>query len=225
MTPRRFHRFRAVLDRRQPDLRVLLDGVNKPRNISAILRSCDAVGVQDVYLHGPADRSHRYRRTAGGMLNYVDVHPVADAVTVVQELQATGYRVVAADCGGEAVDFRELDYTGPSCLVMGAELYGVSPGLACLADARVKIPMMGAVASLNVSVAAALLLYEAQSQRERAGLYASRQLEQERYRRLLFEWCYPELVEYYRRYGRRYPEMDEDGYVAEFGLPRGPGDV
>jgi tRNA (guanosine-2'-O-)-methyltransferase len=222
LTPERYQRLCEVLDRRQPDLTVVLDRVNKPRNISAILRSCDAVGVQDVY--ALADKPHisRFNRTSGGVLKYVSLHSLPDSTESLQKMRDQGLQLVAAHLSATARPYQEIDYTRPTCLLMGAELYGVSDAYANLADVHALIPMQGMAASLNVSVAAALILYEAQRQRQAAGMYDRPRLAAERYRRLLFEWSYPQLVEYYHRYGVPYPEMDENGFVDDFGLPRGP---
>jgi len=96
---------------------------------------------------------------------------------------------------------------------MGAELEGVGEYAAEHADQHVYIPMMGMVQSLNVSVAAALLLFEAQRQREQAGMYDRVQLSDEEFRTTLFEWAYPDLADLCRKRGAPYPELDEEGEI------------
>ena len=81
---------------------------------------------------------------------------------------------MAAHLSDEATDYRELDYTVPTALVVGTELFGVSEAGPGLSDQQVMIPMKGMTQSLNVSVACAIVLYEAMRQREAAGLYGSR---------------------------------------------------
>lgn len=111
------------------------------------------------------------------------------------------------------MDFRGVDLTRPTAIMMGAELHGVSERGLELADAHVVIPMVGMVRSLNVSVATALLLYEAQRQREAAGMYDGSRLAPEEFRRILFEWSYPELARRRRQEGRSYPDLDDQGQL------------
>jgi tRNA (guanosine-2'-O-)-methyltransferase len=120
-------------------------------------------------------------------------------------------RVYAAHFSPQAVDFRDVDYTAPTVVLMGAELWGVSDAGADAADGHISVPMAGLVASLNVSVAAAVILFEAQRQREAAGFYDQPQLDPERYRRLLFEWLHPRLAARCRELGEAYPALDADG--------------
>jgi tRNA (guanosine-2'-O-)-methyltransferase len=97
--------------------------------------------------------------------------------------------------------------------MMGAELHGVSDEGLDAADGHVALPMMGMVHSLNVSVATALLLYEALRQREAAGMYRRSRLDPERYQATLFEWAYPTLASRFRAAGRPYPDLDRDGQI------------
>jgi tRNA (guanosine-2'-O-)-methyltransferase len=122
--------------------------------------------------------------------------------------------VLAAHVTAEARDFRAEDYTRPTAILLGAELEGVSATALALADATVTIPLLGMVPSLNVSVAAALLLYEAERQRERAGLYRSPRLAPRVYHETLVEWLHPDVADYCRRRGLPFPEVDEDGCVT-----------
>lgn len=211
MTAERLARMRATLDRRQPDLRVLLDGVHKPHNVSAILRTCDAVGVFQAHAVWPGDRLAVHRHCSAGAGQWVRMQTHAGAGEAVTALQAEGLQVYAAHLSGHAVDFRSVDYTRPCAVLMGAELWGVSEPAAAAADAHVTIPMAGLVASLNVSVAAAVILFEAQRQRAAAGLYDRPRLDPETYRRTLFEWLHPRLAAHLRARGERYPEVDGAG--------------
>lgn len=214
MTPERFRRLQQVLALRQPTLTVLMDEVNKPHNFSAILRSCDAVGVLGAHAVPPRNGSvPTYSATSGSAEKWVGVTVHADVVTAVQTLQAQGFQVLATHLSNRSVDYREPDYTQPTCVLLGAERWGVSDEAAEAADQNVVIPMLGMVQSLNVSVACATLLFEAQRQRLQAGLYASRQLGEASYARLLFEWAYPDLAPGYRERGEAYPALDQDGQL------------
>lgn len=206
---------REVLDRRQPDLTVLLDNVHKPHNLSAILRSCDAVGVYEAHAVWPGERVATHHLTSGGSRKWIGVatHPSVEAGCAA--LRELGMRVLAAHPSPESVDYRDVDYTAPSALLLGAELAGVSAAGLEQADVHVNIPMLGMVGSLNVSVAAAAILLEAQRQRLRAGLYDVCRLDPARRERTLFEWAHPHVARHCRRAGRPYPALDEEGELLD----------
>ena len=107
-----------------------------------------------------------------------------------------------------------MDYTRPTALLLGAELRGVSPEAAALADHHAGLPMRGLATSLNVSVAAALFLYEAARQREAAGLYENCRLSDEQFARTLFEWCHPDIAARCQTKGLPYPPLTADGDLA-----------
>lgn len=212
MTPERFAKIQRVLAARQPTLTVLMDEVNKPHNFSAILRTCDAVGV--LRAHAVAPRGGvvpTFNATSGSAEKWVEVQQHAGAAQAVRELQAQGFQVLATHLSEKSVDYRVPDYTVPTCVLLGAEKWGVSDEAAQAADHNIIIPMFGMVQSLNVSVAAATILFEAQRQRLAAGLYAQPQLAPADLQRLTFEWAYPELAPLYRERGEAYPPLDEEG--------------
>lgn len=206
-----------VLLKRQPTLTVLMDEVNKPHNLSAIVRTCDAVGVLEAHAvppkHGTlaAFEGHTYDATSGSAHKWVKVSPHADAISAVRELQGRGFQVLATHLSQRSVDYREVDYARPSCVLLGAEKWGVSDEAAEAADQNIIIPMYGMVQSLNVSVAAATILFEAQRQRLAAGMYDTPQLEGQALANLAFEWAYPDLAPSYRDRGEPYPVLDEQG--------------
>ncbi len=214
MRPERFHRLRDVLTRRQPDLTVLMESVHKPHNFSAILRSCDAVGVLEAHAV-PAEGGSLeiHHRTSAGTRKWIRVRLHADVRGAVAHLRDRGFTLLAAHPTRDSVDYRDVDLTRPTALLVGAELHGVSEEALALADTHVVIPMVGMVHSLNVSVATALLLYEAMRQRQAAAMYGTCRLEPEEFRRTLFEWAHPVLAEACRREGRPYPALGPDGEV------------
>lgn len=208
MTPARARRIREVLDRRQPDLRMVTDSVHKGHNLSAIVRSCDAFGVLDMHAV-VADADFRtFRSTAMGSQRWVRVERHPDVTDALVPLKAAGYQVVVAHLDASAVDFRTVDFTRPTALLMGAEKQGPSNAGLALADRAVTIPMVGMVESFNVSVAAAILLAEAHRQRALAGFYDERRLDDATWRTLFFEWGEPQLAAYCQRHGLAYPELD-----------------
>ncbi len=188
MTPKRYAKLRSVLDRRQPDLTVLLDNVHKPHNFSAIVRSCDAVGAFEAHAVWPDPKLKPNHMSSGGTGKWVQVRVHPDLHTAVSALRDNGLQIVAAHPDEDALDFRQVDYTRPTAILLGAELDGVSDAGLRHADVHVAVPMAGMVESLNVSVAAGILLFAAQRQREAAGLYDHSRVDAEIYSRTLFEW-------------------------------------
>lgn len=215
MRPERLRRLREVLARRQPDLTVLLERVNKPHNFSAILRSCDAVGVLEAHVVAPERGLDVSHAVSAGTRKWVRVRTHADLEAAAAHLREAGFRIIAADPAPGAVDYRDVDYTLPTALLLGAEKYGISDAGRALADVCVVVPMQGMVRSLNVSVATALILYEAMRQREEAGRYATPALGAEAFEATLFEWAYPELADTLRGRGESYPALDEQGRIVQ----------
>jgi tRNA (guanosine-2'-O-)-methyltransferase len=213
-TPKRFHRVRAVLDRRQPDLTVLMEDVQIPRNLAALLRTCDAVGVLEAHAVWRERGQLKISRPAsGGTRKWVPVRRHKDLDGAVAQLMERGFRILAAHPADRAVDYREVDYTLPTAVLLGQEETGVTAQAVEMADALVVIPMMGMGISLNVSVAAALILFEARRQRAAAGLYDHPRLDPDLRDRLLFEWTYPVLARLCRKKKVDYPRLAEDGEI------------
>ncbi|CQD58024.1 tRNA guanosine-2'-O-methyltransferase [Yersinia intermedia] len=184
-----------MLATRQPDLTVCLEQVHKPHNVSAIIRTADAVGIHQVHAIWPTTQMYTRLSAAAGSNSWVQVktHPhIADAIAY---LKSQDMQILATHLSDKAVDFREIDYTRPTCILMGQEKTGISPEALALADQDIIIPMIGMVQSLNVSVASALILYEAQRQR------------------LLFEGGYPVLAHVAKRKGLPQPHIDEQGQI------------
>ena len=196
-----------------------MDRVNKLHNFSAILRNCDAVGVLEAHAVLPESEPDIHHGVSAGAARWVPVRIHEDTLPAVGALQERGFQVLAAHFSGDAVDYREVDYTRPTALLMGAELYGVSDEGLAAADRHVVIPMHGFVQSLNVSVATALLLFEAARQREAEGMYAGPRLPEPEFRRVLFEWAYPREAAAFRDRGEPYPELDPDGRWVESPSP------
>ncbi|MCH9652135.1 MAG: tRNA (guanosine(18)-2'-O)-methyltransferase TrmH [Deltaproteobacteria bacterium] len=212
MKPDRFHRLKAVLDRRQPDLTVLMENVHKGHNFAAVLRSCDAVGMLSAHAVLPTGHlpSHR-RMSAAGAKRWIEVHTHTRLEQGVEVVRGRGMQLLAAHLSPRAVDYREVDYTQPTAILLGQEKDGVTQEAIESCDGEIVIPMEGMVGSLNVSVAAAVILFEAQRQRSQAGLYETQRLEESNYQRILFEWAYPRLASLCQRRGEPYPPLGPDG--------------
>ena len=145
---------------------VMLDGVTDVRNFGAIARTCECAGVDAVII--PMKNSVSVNadavKTSAGALHTLPVCREQSLKTALQYLKNCGFRLVAATEKGD-YDYTKADYTGPMCIVMGAEATGVPYGHLALCEEWVKIPMYGSIESLNVSVAAGVLIYEAVKQR------------------------------------------------------------
>ena len=221
MTPERFAKLKQALARRQPDLTVLADGVHKPHNVSAILRTCDAIGIHRLHAISPDGAIRRHHMMAGGSRRWVEVvthSSVADAAT---GLRAAGWQLAAAHAEHGARDYRDVDYTQRIAVIFGAELYGPSEQALEHADLSIRIPMHGLVESLNVSVAAAVILFEAERQRREAGLYDRSRLDPEEFESTLFEWAYPDIARRCRARDLPYPPLADDGALLGNPLARG----
>lgn len=223
LLPRRYERLKAVLNRRMGDLTVVLEQVDKPHNLSAILRTCDAVGAMEAHVVSLPGRPRTFNKTAKGSQKWVPLLPHPSIEACLTGLKQRGFRLYGTHLGVNAIDYRQCDFTGPTAFLLGAEKWGLSEEATALVDQPIFIPMTGMVQSLNVSVAAATLLFEALRQREAAGLVPSQGEGVPGgvpdYRRILFEWAYPQVAEWCRRTGREYPELTAEGEIAEE-LPR-----
>ena len=221
LLPRRFERLKAVLGRRMGNLTVLLEHVEKPHNLSAILRSCDAVGVLEAHAVCHDGRLPTFNTTAQGSQKWVPLQLHASGTEAIRFLKRSGFHIYGTHLGVEAVDYRCCDFRGPTAFVLGAEKWGLRPDTADLVDQSIFIPMLGMVQSLNVSVATATLLFEALRQRQVAELVPERGegMPKQRFDALLFEWAYPQVASWCRREGRPYPPLSETGEIAE-DLPR-----
>jgi len=145
---------------------VMLDGVTDVRNFGAIARTCECAAVDAVIIpaRGSASVNADAVKTSAGALHTLPVCREQNLRATLQYLKDSGFRIVAATEKGD-YDYTKADYTGPLCIIMGAEDTGVSYDNLALCDEWVKIPMLGTIESLNVSVAAGILIYEAVKQR------------------------------------------------------------
>ncbi|CAA0093879.1 tRNA (guanosine(18)-2'-O)-methyltransferase [Zhongshania aliphaticivorans] len=215
MTAARFQRLRQVLMCRQPDLTIVTDNVHKGRNLSAIVRTADAAGIGKMHCSMPDKDYKAFRGTAMGSHSWVSVDRHPDVKTALTPLKNKGYQVLAAHLAEDSVDFREADYTRPTVILLGAEKKGVSAAGCELADMHITIPMRGMVQSFNVSVAAGIILAEAERQRQLAGMYSQRRIDDDCYHQTLFEWAQPKLSDYCRQHDLAYPALDDEGELLD----------
>jgi len=213
-TARRSHRIFEVLDRRQPDLTVVAEDVYKPHNLSAMLRSCDAVGIGTVHAVRPTGGVPTYEATSASAEKWVhlEVHRAIDGA--LDALRDEGMQLLAAHLSDEAVDYRDVDYVRPTAIIFGNERSGVTEHTASRADAHVIIPMLGMVQSLNVSVATAVILFEAQRQRREAGRYDTPALPAKVRSDQAFRWLYPDRAAELHASGVPLPWLTRDGDIV-----------
>lgn len=212
MSIERYARIRQMLNMRQVDLTVCLEEVTKPHNVSAIIRTCDAVGVHQI--HAVWDESENLRKgTAMGSQIWVKTQPHATIQGAVSKLKEQGMQVLVTHLDDTACDFREIDYTKPTAVLLGQEKDGATDEAIELADQSIVVPMVGMVQSLNVSVAAAVVMYEAQRQRAAAGMYNNTNLDERECQDVLFEGGFPHLFKECKRRGLSFPHIDEKGFI------------
>ncbi len=173
MTPERTERLNTVLDKRQPDLTVVLENVADPHNISAVMRTCDAVGIQDIYiLNTIVPKQKKWgARSSSSAAKWLTVHQFTDIDECFRALRANYSRIYSTHLTEEAVSLFELKLTEPVALVFGNEHSGLSEDILSRCDGNFHIPQAGIIRSLNISVACAVSLYEAYRQKEIAGHY------------------------------------------------------
>jgi len=189
ITPQRRARIERVLSWRQKDLTLVLANIHDPHNVSAIYRSCDAFGVAEVHLYY-TDTPFPVlgRKSSASARKWVESvrHKTLDGL--VNSLRAGGRQLLATSCNFKARPLADWDFTKPTAIIMGNEHRGVDNELAAHVDGELYIPMYGMIQSLNVSVAAAVILAEASRQRVLAGMYARQGYTEEEYAEKLGVW-------------------------------------
>ena len=194
MTPERTERLNNVLAKRQPGLTIVLENVSDPHNISAVMRTCDAVGVQDVYILNTKIGLHEMwsAKASSSAAKWLTVHQFTNAEECFAELRKNFTKIYTTHLSTDAVDMYELNFTEPIALVFGNEHSGVSEDIIALADGNFIIPQVGIIKSLNISVACAVTLYEAYRQKKIAGHYDNIKLIGEVYSNLKTQWGFIE---------------------------------
>ena len=190
MTPEREQRLKDVLDKRQNDLTVVLENVFDPHNISAVMRTCDAVGIQDIHVLNTKLSKHKKwgSRSSSSAAKWLTIHQHSDAAVCFAELRKKFPLILTTHLSSSAVSLYEIDFTSPVALVFGNEHDGVSEEIRKLADGNFVIPQMGMIRSLNISVACAVCLYEAFRQKNADSHYKEVKLLDYDYQRLWKDW-------------------------------------
>jgi tRNA (guanosine-2'-O-)-methyltransferase len=188
-TPERIEKVDRVLSHRQADLRVVLEGVTIAHNASAVIRTCDAAGVLYLDLVAPNPELLRFNEaisTRADKWLEIAVHPTPEEC--LEPLKKAGFEIIATSLQRDAVPYTDVDFAKPVALVFGSEADGITEDCLAFADRIVRIPMLGMVQSLNLSVSVAIMLYEALRQRTLKGYAGASRLPAEEYARLRKEW-------------------------------------
>ena len=162
--PRRFERLKSVLNKRISNLTVLIENVEKPHNLSAIIRSCDAVGVLEANAIFNKEKFLTFNSTAQGSQKWVKINQYKETTEAVKVLKDKGFKLFGTNLNPKSIDYRKCDFKGPTAFVLGAEKWGISEEATSLVDEHIHIPMRGMVESLNVSVSSSGIIYSAPSQ-------------------------------------------------------------
>ncbi len=194
MTPERKHKLTSVLNKRQSDIAIVMENVFDPHNISAVMRTCDAVGVQDIYILNTKIPRHKKwgARSSSSAAKWLTVHQYENAADCFASLRKQYSKILTTHLSSDAIGLYEIDFTKSVALVFGNEHSGVSEEIRDLADGNFLIPQSGIIQSLNISVACAITLYEAYRQKNNAGHYNQPKLDNVRYDELLKEWGFME---------------------------------
>lgn len=179
VTGKRLDTIQRVVKNRQLDLTLVIENIHDPHNVGAIFRSADAVGIHEVnllYTKENFPKLHPKVTASGG--KWVKQRKFTDAQELADDLHTRGYSIYSTHLSKDAVSIHEIDWTQPSAIILGNENRGVSTDMTGLADQNIIIPMFGMVESLNVSVATAVILFEACRQRLEKGKYPNPDLEE-----------------------------------------------
>jgi tRNA (guanosine-2'-O-)-methyltransferase len=190
MTPERRNKLLKVVGHRQNNITVVLENVFDPHNVSAVMRTCDAIGIQDIYTLNtriPPHKKWGYKSSSSAN-KWMTVHQFTEVNECIKELRRHYNRILTTHLSGDSVSLYELDLTQSIALVFGNEHDGISGEIIANSDGNFVIPQVGIIRSLNISVACAVTVYEAYIQKKNAGHYEKQTLSVTQADLLLNEW-------------------------------------
>jgi len=188
-TEKRIKKIRAVIQKRQPSLKIILENIHDPHNVSAIFRTCDAAGIFKVSLLYNSEPFPKIgKQSSASAFKWIEREKFKSVEECYKQLRSEGYKIYASSISEGTKDLYEIDFTEKSAIVMGNEHRGVSKEAEDLADEKFYIPMYGMVQSLNVSVSAAITIYEALRQRTAKGMYDKSELNEEQIEEWINKW-------------------------------------
>lgn len=185
MTPEREARIAETVSSRQLDLCVILENVHDPHNIGAVLRSCDSVGIQEVYLlvtdpQMDVESIFLSKRASSGARKWLDIYLYTDLDKCITDVKAKYDRILGTKLNDESKSLYEFDLSGSLAIAFGNEHDGLTDAFVEHLDGNIEIPQHGMVQSLNISVACAVTLFESLRQRNTKGLYTPSMNEEKR---------------------------------------------
>ena len=189
LTEKRLAKIEKVISQRQHSLRIVMENIHEPHNVSAIFRTCDAVGVPKVSLLYTIEEFPKISKVSSSSANkWIEKEKFNDTEKCFDSLREQGFKIYSTLLDENAESIYDIDFTEKVAIVMGNEHRGVSEHAAKLSDKTIFIPMRGMIQSLNVSVATAVILYEAQRQRMLKGMYEKSELSPEEIEKMIDDW-------------------------------------
>jgi tRNA (guanosine-2'-O-)-methyltransferase len=186
---RRHKKIADTLKQRQSELTIVLENIHDPHNVSAIFRTADAVGIPLIHLVYTNEQFPKIGKKSSSSANkWISKRTYQSIQECYDVLRCDGFSIFATHLDDRSQPLYNVDFTGKIAVVLGNEHRGVSTEAAAQANGSLKIPMMGMIQSLNVSVAAAVILYEALRQRMERGLYDTCRLSRDQLDKLISEW-------------------------------------
>lgn len=178
MTSARAQKINEVLNHRQNDLTVVLENVQDPHNIAAVLRSCDAVGIMEVYvINTKENRRRNYDpNTSSSAAKWMKIHHYFEIKSCFLDLRKKYKQIFSTHLSKEPKSIYQLDLTLPTALVFGNERSGLSEEILSYCDGNFIVPQVGMISSLNISVACAVSIYEAYRQKSAFGHYDTKKI-------------------------------------------------
>lgn len=189
-TTKRVDKIKSVLSKRQPDLTIVLENVHDAHNVSAVLRSCDAVGIHTVQLlyYGDCEFPDLSKRSSASAKKWVEQRKFSSVEECFSVLRSEGFSIYVTALSKDSQSIYDMDFTQKIALVFGNEHRGVSQEAIDLSDGNVLIPQVGMIQSLNISVACAVTLFEAFRQRLKNGIYDATRFSEDEYSTIVKEW-------------------------------------
>ncbi len=188
-TEKRLEKIKAVISKRQPSIKIVLENIHDPHNVSAIFRTCDAAGIPKVSLLYNSETFPKIgKKSSASAYKWIEKEKFRTVEECYKQLRIEGFKIYASSISRDCKDLYNLDFTKKSAVVLGNEHRGISTEACDLADEIFCIPMFGMVQSLNVSVSAAIIIYEALRQRTKKGMYNISELSRESLKQWFDEW-------------------------------------
>jgi len=188
-TKERIEKIERVLSLRQPDLRVVLEKVTNTHNASAVARTCDAAGILHLEIislgQKPFPINEAISTRAEKWLHFNHYSSTSECLSLLKE---KGFKIAATHLSNESISYQAVNYTEPTAIIFGNESEGISSEALGFADYVIKIPMIGMVHSLNLSVSVGIILYEAMRQRAAKDFFNKTRLSLNEYETFRTKW-------------------------------------